>query len=74
MKAGIEQMASADEPTAGLQQVEPKACERDRLGRARFQLAKNAAYIGSAAAETGKRGIRDRTMSRIYDDAKRGEG
>ena len=74
VKAGIEQMASADEPTAGFQQVEPKACKRDRLGRARFQLAKNAADIGSAAAETGKRGIRDRTMSRIYDDAKRGKG
>ena len=67
-------MASADELTAGFEQIEPKACERDRLGRARLQLAKNATYVGAAAAEARKRGIRDCTMSRIYDDAKRGEG
>src|SRR5262249_11883181 len=74
MKAGIEQMASAEAPTGGLEQVEHRAGGRDRVGRSLFQLGKNAAYIGSAAAETGKRGIRDRTMSRIYDDAKRGKG
>jgi hypothetical protein len=74
MKAGSEQMASADELTAGFEQIEPKACERDRLGRARLQLAKNATYVGAAAAEARKRGIRDCTMSRIYDDAQRGEG
>jgi hypothetical protein len=73
VKCGIKQMARADEPTASPEKVKPKPCERDRLGGARLDLAKNATNIGAAAPEAGKRSVGYGAVRGIYDDAKRGE-